>query len=171
MRCTFTNVRIRQPLWTRSIRFPPPYRHLTANSKLYPISQLKPTGTYNGQLTLPPVYMTPIFLIFFHYGLSAVEGISVQLKLGKYKQCCNSSSFYFILFLKDKPWRHLVPHIWWQWSANHAWQTETKVLSHLVYPGVGFVWSVLKDRETGLSAQFSSDLTVVKALLKKLLFA
>jgi hypothetical protein len=44
-----------------------------------------------------------------------------------------------------------------------------KYYTHLVHPGIRSVRSVLKSRETGLSA--NSDLTVVKALLKKLLFA
>jgi hypothetical protein len=51
----------------RSIRFPRPYHHLTSNSKLYPISHLKPTGTYSGQLTLPPRIYGPNFSYFMSF--------------------------------------------------------------------------------------------------------
>ena len=48
----------------RSIRFPRPYHHLTSNFKLYPISHLKPTGTYTGQPTLPFRIYCPNFSLY-----------------------------------------------------------------------------------------------------------
>ena len=65
----------------RSIRFPRPYHHLTSNFKLYPISHLKPTGTYTGQLTLPFRIYCPNFSLYHHSGLSAAGWGSTQPEL------------------------------------------------------------------------------------------
>ena len=70
-------------------------------------------------------------------------------------QCCNFSFYFdfYYYFSIGKPWRHVVLHIWWQWSADRAWETESEVLTseilytHPVHPGVGFVrrhWRIEK---------------------------
>ncbi len=125
-------------LWhARSIRFPRPYHHLTSNFKLYPISHLKPIGTYTGQLNLPYRIYCPNCSLYMSF---RTEHCWKKLCLTEAGECkkkgFNFSFFLFLfLFLIGEPGRHLVPHIRWQWNAGRAWETENEVLkSEILYP-------------------------------------
>ena len=99
--------------YARSIRFPRPYHHLTSKFKLYPISHLKHTRTYTGQLTLPPRIYCPNFSLYMSFWtehcwrkLCPIDARRTLI------QCCNSSFFKIIfLVLIDKPWRPVRLHI------------------------------------------------------------
>jgi hypothetical protein len=92
------------------------------------------------------------------------------------KQCFNFSLFLFFFYF-------LLANrggIWCPTSGDSETRaaperlrtkySNPKYYTHLVHPGVGLICpTVLKDRETGLSA--NSDLTVVKELLKDNLIA
>jgi hypothetical protein len=84
-------------LWhARSIQFPRPYHHLTSNFKLYPISHLKPTGTYTGQLTLPYRIYCPNFSLYMSF---RTEHCWEKLCLTEAGECKNNAlislCFYF----------------------------------------------------------------------------
>ena len=91
--------------------FPRPYHHLTSNFKLYPISHLKPTGTYTGQLTLPSRIYCPNFSLYMSFRtdhcLRKLRPTDARKTL---IQCCNSSFLLIFLVLIDKPWRHVKLH-------------------------------------------------------------
>ena len=97
----------------RSIRFPRPYHHLTSNFKLYPISHLKPTGTYTDQLTLPFRIYSPNFSMYDSFCDGALLGKILPNRSWKYN-AVNAYFYFFIFFcfLAGKPWRKLEsPHL------------------------------------------------------------
>jgi hypothetical protein len=100
--------------WTRSIndliwharsnRFPRSYHHLTSNFKLYPISHLKPTDTYTGQLTFPSRIYCPNFSLYQAFWTEALLDEVVSNRSWKIQ--CSNFHFYisssFVYFLIDK---------------------------------------------------------------------
>jgi hypothetical protein len=97
----------------RSNRFPRPYHHLTSNFKLYPISHLKPTGTYTGQLTLPFRIYCPNFSLYHAFWTEALLDEVVSNRSWKI-QCSNFSFYSYFLCLvsyRQNSWRLESPHL------------------------------------------------------------
>jgi hypothetical protein len=148
-------------LWhARSIRFPRPYHHLTSNFKLYPISHLKPIGTYTGQLNLPYRIYCPNCSLYMSF---RTEHCWKKLCLTEAGECKKNALislffyFYFYFLLANRG------GIWCPTSGDSETRaaherlrtkySNPKYYTHLVHPGVGLIRpTVLKDRETRLSA-------------------
>ena len=111
------------------------------------------------ELTLQSRIYCPNFSLYMSFRTEHCWRKLGPTEAGEYKNNAVISLFLFLfLFLFGKSWRHLVPHIWWQWSAGRAWETENEVLkSEILYPpcpsGRRIRPTVLNDRETGQPTQ------------------
>ena len=129
----------------RSIRFPRPYHHLTSNFKLYPISHLKPTGTYTDQLTLPFRIYCPNFSLYMSFQTEHCWRKLCPTKAGEYKNNAVISLFYFYFLLANRG------GIWGPTSGDIEARTTPERLKRLKYFKSKYYTPTVSIRESDLS--------------------